>query len=181
LTNQSYEIASVDHDTGTLTTEWRDRPSRSLRYVVVATSSQSVGNEGVGAVDLEVRAEARDRAVRGWSEEYPVPSEADRTMRRISREAGSVSLTPAIATAPPREEPEETEPTESQCTTSRECPPGQHCGTGRCVWECATDDECEGASLCDRRGRCIQPPPPQPSCPEPVSPQPEAAQAEGGE
>lgn len=172
LTDQSFEVSAVDHETGTLTTEWRDRPSRSLRYVITVTAGESGGNDDLSAVDLEIRAEARNRAVRGWTDEYPVTSEADRTMRRISREAGAVNLSPAIMAPPTPAVPEEPEVRERQCTTSRECPPGQHCGTGRCVWECATDDECEGDSICDRRGRCIQPPPPAPTRPEPP-PQPE--------
>lgn len=169
VTDQSFEIESVDHESGTLTTAWRDRPSRSLRYVISATEGS--GNNTLPASDVEVRAEARDRAVRGWTDEYPVAAEADRIMRRISREAGTVSFAQTSLPPPPAPtEPSEPEPDERSCRTSRECPPGQHCGTGQCVWECAMDNECEGDSLCDRRGRCIQPPPPQPACPAPQLP-----------
>jgi hypothetical protein len=174
LAEQSYEVESVDLEAGRVTTAWRDRPSRSLRYVITvdATVAQPAGGArpcgghelcGTGGAEVTVTAEARDRAVRGWTEGYPVPNEASRMLRHVEREArGVTSVALAAPPPPPPPPPPAPEPPpappERSCTASRDCPPGQHCGTGRCVWECATDDECEAGAQCDRRGRCVAPP-----------------------
>lgn len=179
LAEQSFEVESVDLEAGRLTTAWRDRPSLSLRYVITvdgAAARAAGGAEpcgtrqlcGTGGAEVTVTAEARDRAVRGWTEAYPVPNEAARMLRRVEREARGVASVALAPEPPPQEQPPpapEPPPTppERPCTASRDCPPGQHCGSGRCVWECATDDECETGASCDRRGRCVAPPAPPPA------------------
>ena len=174
LTERSFDVQSVNHRDGTLVTAWRDRPQRSLRYhVTVTADSQGQGPGNVPAVTMEIRAEARDRAVHGWTAEYDVPNDAEWMFRRVSRAVREVPASATAAASAPEPEPSPPEPErppERQCTQSRDCPPGQHCGTGRCVWECATDDECEGTAVCDRRGRCVPaPPPPPPPEPDPAA------------
>jgi hypothetical protein len=169
LVEQSFAIESTDLRTGALVTDWLERPGRSIRYVIT-TVPRDTAQPGVPSVEVTVRAEARDRAVRGWTDEYPTPNEASRMLRRVEREAQEVAaVAPLPAPTPPAPPPRVEEPPappERPCTGSRDCPPGQHCGSGRCVWECATDAECDGGGLCDRRGRCVAPPAPQPATPE---------------
>lgn len=145
------ELEEAEPAEGTLLTAWQDRPRVSVRYEV------TVGGQEPSGATVAVRAERRERVVRGWSRGYPWPTAASRLLASIE---DAVDDVPEIVVdeveAPAAEPPPE-------CRSSRECPPGQHCtGRGRCVWECATDGECEGGATCDRRGRCVEPsPPPQ--------------------
>ena len=165
LVEQGFEFRGFDPDSGAVATEWHDAARRSLRYEVAATPGGEGQDAGAQTCTLVVKALARDRAVGGWSAEYPAPGPAGDLLDEI------VGLAPSVEPPP---EDEETGPVRGdRCARSTDCPPGMHCGSGRCVAECAMATECMTGEECDPRGRCVHvppPPPPPPPCPEPEAP-----------
>jgi hypothetical protein len=145
LGERAYDFESVDRARGKLITEWRDQGLRSSRYQVTITPEEQRGAGESGAVRVEVVALARDRAVRGWTPGHPLGEPARRLAQDIADEVEeSADAAAALSTA-----------AAPACSASADCPPGQHCGSGRCVWECAADNECRPDEVCDQRGRCV--------------------------
>lgn len=165
LSDRSFDVETLDHQGGKLTTSWRDQGMRSRRYEITASPVSGNGAEKA-ALAISVRALARDRAIDGWSEGYEIAQPARRLAQDIARAAErAVTSVRIVSEAGAEEEaPAQGSPTEPECTESRDCPPGRHCGSGRCVWECSADNECSRDEQCDRRGRCV-PRPPTPAPP----------------
>lgn len=168
LSERSFDIDAVDHQGGKLTTSWRDQGMRSRRYEITASPVPDQPGEQK-AVKISVRALARDRAVDGWSEGYEVAQLARRLAQEISAAAEDAVQAVRIVTAEEQEEPTPAPAPAPvpECAMSRDCPPGQHCGSGRCVWECSANNECGRDEQCDRRGRCV--PVPTPPAPIPAN------------
>lgn len=168
LGERSFDLESVDRARGKLVTEWRDQGMRSSRYEVTVAPAPDQAAADSDAVRVEVVALARDRAVRGWTKEYPEAQPARRLAQDIVDEAEE-AVTAVKMLAAPTSEPEPERAPDPECAASTDCPPGQHCGSGRCVWECAADNECRGDEICDRRGRCVPRPPPATPPPAPAA------------
>ncbi|MDD5308725.1 MAG: hypothetical protein PHU25_15515 [Deltaproteobacteria bacterium] len=94
LVGRGYRIESLEPGRGALTTGWRDRNRRSMRYEV-----QVEGAGGSEDVTVAVAAKARDRIVGGWSSEYAAPWAATDLIDEIER-ATTGSALPAVGVPP---------------------------------------------------------------------------------
>lgn len=160
LAEQGFEFDRFEPEVGAVATAWRDVRRMSVRYEVEVAAA---GAPELEAWAVAVKAIACDRTVGGRSPEYPLPTAAADLLDDI------VGLAPTLAAAPASAESNAPAGT-GACARSSDCPPATHCGSGRCVAECAVDTECSSGEQCDRRGRCAAippPPPPPPDCPEP--------------
>lgn len=160
LAQKGLDTDKISFENGEITSAWDGKNKRQLQYKVTVTPSGESGSE-VETLVIEVSANAREKVVGGWSEPSPASANdcddvldeiVDMAVSRFGTGGGEM----AASTAAPK------------CANSSECPDGTHCGSGKCVSECAADGDCEPGKTCDERGRCVKPEPaPCPELPPP--------------
>ncbi len=151
LADEGFDVDEIEPGAGFMATTWEEGPRRSFRYeIVVEHASQVAVDNPRGAVTITIAANARDRLIDGWSQEYPMASKASNLLDNIVQ----LSTEETGKTKARRSRP--------RCKRSDECDEGKHCAAGFCLAECKADDECGEGERCDKRGRCI----PVPRVPE---------------
>ncbi len=154
LAKEGLDVEEIDLENGELTSEWKERHRKQVQYTVAVTPKEGgADGDSQGIVVIEVSAVEKEKIVGGWSKPIPVStSETDDLLDEIV----DMSIGRYI--------PGEIVESEPKCGSSSDCPGQTHCGSGRCVSECAQNSDCEPGRRCDDKGRCI-PPEPEP-CPE---------------
>jgi hypothetical protein len=133
---------------GYLSTQWQTSSRRRLRYEVRLESASSNGViKRANSVKIVVTASACDRLVGGWSEPYPIASNAEGLLEKITEIVTAKTDKPRMRKL------------RTTCKRSDECPAGKHCASGTCLSECSSDNMCGEGEACDLRGRCIPRPP----------------------
>lgn len=184
LAQEGIEIASIDVNTGEITSEWQTKNRKQLQYIIkveqqlieeAALTAQSTDTDDVdddssivmSKAEVTVSVNVRKKTVKGWSE--PISGENakasdladDIIALAVKRfEYGVHSITAV------EEEKEEEEPT-LVCENNAGCGAGLHCANGICVAECDAARPCtDSGRECDVRGRCVLKPVPCPTTQE---------------
>ena len=165
LAQKGLDTEKISFENGEIQSAWDGRNKRQLQYKVKVSPSSESGSE-VETLVIEVSANAREKVVGGWSEPAPASSNdcddvlddiVDMAVGRFGEGGGGGGGELAASTA------------SAKCASTSECPEGTHCGSGKCVSECAAEGDCEPGKFCDDRGRCVKPEPePCPEIPPPL-------------